>query len=106
MRRKRFELDGALAEACSANENPINRLSARKPEGIYRRMAALYDRKREETERESKREEEEERERKSKRGKGKMLASAQEAQEEGRNGGRARKGGEPVVGGEDRGANL
>lgn len=53
MRRKRFELDGALAEACSANENPINRLRARKPEGMYRRMAAaLYDRKRQKRERE------------------------------------------------------
>jgi len=49
VRRKRFELDGALAEACSANENPINRLHARKLDGTHKGMRC--DRKREKRER-------------------------------------------------------
>lgn len=44
MHRKRFELDEALVETCSANESPINRL--RNLEGTYKGMLS-YDRKRE-----------------------------------------------------------
>lgn len=39
-------------EICSVNENPINRLRVRKPAGMYRRLLAAHDRKREKREKE------------------------------------------------------